>query len=230
VVNLMGALPFVPGVLRVELLTTNNGTTRKQLNRLFFKYSGSAPSNTELATLASNIETYWASHCSALLPSSGALTNVNLIDLSSAMGSIGAWAGSTAGTLSGTDMAANTAFLVTMGIQRHYRGSKPKTFLPFGTATQLTSEGAFTGSFVTSVTTGWNAFLAAIIADSSAVTFVDQVNVSYYGPPNLIVTNPVTGRVRTVSTQRAAAVVDTILSWDYQAVVSTQRRRTGRKR
>jgi hypothetical protein len=224
------ALPSVDKVIRIELFYTNNHTTGTILNRLFWQYSGSAGDNTTMATLASNISGYFSTHCASLLPNEASLDAVKCVDLSSDTAPLGEYTTPVDGTLSGTDNSAQVAFLVTMAIARRYRGGKPKTFLPFGTATQLQSVGTWTSAFVSDVQTGWNAFVGDITADTSAVTFVGQCNVSYYGPPNVVITNPVTGRARTVSTLRDTPIQDPITGYTYEQAVATQKRRTGRKR
>lgn len=226
----MPPLPSVTKVVRVELLYSNNASTTNQLNRLFFEYSGSAGTTTEMNAFASAISSYWATHCASLLPTEAEMAEVKCVDLSTESSPIGSYSTGVAGTRSGTPNSAQLAFMVQMTIARRYRGGKPKTFLPYGTAADLTNVGSWGGSFITAVTTGWNAFIAAVIADTNYSTFSQQVNVSYYEPPNIIVTNPVTGRARTVSTVRTSAVIDPILSYVYESKVATQRRRTGRKR
>lgn len=226
----MPALPVVPDVLKVTLSVGNDVDVNKTLNILHFGYSTAAPDSTACATLAAAIEGYWSTNCKSLLTSSSALDEVKVTDLSSDSGGVGTWTGSTTGTRAGQINSAQLAFLVQMLIATRYRGGKPKTFLPFGVAPDLTNQGAWGGSFITAVTDGWNAFIAAILADTSAVTFTNQVCVSYYGPPNVVITNPVTGRARTVSTVRAVPKVYPITGYTYQTEVATQRRRTGRRR
>jgi hypothetical protein len=60
-------------------------------------------------------------------------------------------------------------------------------------------------------------------------TITDQVNVSYYGPPNRLITGS-TGRVKTISTMRADPIVDTITGISCSSIPANQRRRSGQKR
>ena len=223
-------LPFAPSVIRVKLFYTNQVRTNAILNTLHFRYTGAAATDAEMATLASNIAGYWAATLAADTNTTVALTTVETRDLSSDMGTLGTWTGTNAGARSDTINSAQAALLVTYTIPRTYRGGKPKTFLPVGDAIALLNEGNWESSFVSSVQTKLDTFLADILADASAVTFTDQVNVSYYEPPNVLVINPVTGRARTVSTQRATAQIDTITTVTCQPQVACQRRRTGRRR
>jgi hypothetical protein len=232
----MTALPDVPNVLRVILRYTNNADVGKPINRLYFEFSGGAFTNAILNTFAANVEAAWATHCASLCPSESHLVEVDAVDLTTASSAVGIWTGSTDGSNAGTDNSAQLAYLVSMSIARRYRGGKPKTFLPYGTATDLASVGAFTSGFQTAVTAGWNAFIAEITALTPGGCVISgQVNVSYYGPPNHLITGS-TGRVRTVSTLRTAALgtgavlVDPITAYAYPVEVASQRRRTGRKR
>lgn len=226
----MTALPAVPSVVRTELFYTNNATTGTILNRLFFKYTGGAGTDTTMATLADNISGYWGTHVKSLVVDEAALSSVKCVDLSSATAPLGEYVTPVPGTSGGSSIPASTAFLVTYQIARRYRGGKPKSFLPIGAQSDLADVGAWSTTFISNVQTQWNAFIAAVLADTSAVTFTDQVNVSYYGPPNVPITNPVTGRTRTVSTLRTVPLVDTIIGTTYEAELATQKRRIGRKR
>lgn len=223
-------LPFAPAVIRIKLLYTNQVRTNAILNTLHYHYTGAAATDAEMLTLASNIAGYWADSLAAVHNTTVALTTVEVRDLTSDMGTTGVWTGSNAGSRSDTVNSAQLAGLVTYTIARSYRGGKPKMFLPCGDAIALASEGAWSGGFVSSAQAALDSFRADILADTSAVTFDSQVNVSYYEPPNVVIINPVTGRARTVSTQRSAAQVDTITTATFQPQVATQRRRTGRKR
>jgi hypothetical protein len=224
------ALPNVNDVVRIVLDYTNNAATGKIINRMDWLYTGAGGTGAEMLTLATNISGYWGAHCADLAPSESALASVTCTDLTTTSSPTAEFTSPVSGTRSGTQNSAQVAFLVSKKIATRYRGGKPKTFLPYGTASDLLSVGAWESTFVASVTGGWNAFVAAITADASYCTFSEEVCVSYYGPPNVVITNPVTGRARTVSTQRAVPLKYPIVSYEYEAQVATQRRRTGRKR
>ena len=223
-------LPFAPSVIRVKLFYTNQVRSNAILNTLHFRYTGAAGTNAEMATLAANIAGYWGATLKSDTNTTVSLTTVETRDLSSDMGTLGTWTGTTAGSRSDTINSAQAALLVTYTIPRTYRGGKPKTFLPVGDAIALLDEGHWTSDFVSSVQGNLETFLADILADTSAVTFSDQVNVSYYEPPNVAILNPVTGRYRTVSTLRTVAQIDTITTVTCQPQIASQRRRTGRRR
>ena len=226
----MPALPNVPNVVRVDLKYTNDVASAKLLNRLFFRYTGAAGTSAELATMASNIEGYWAAELKAWTPTIQHLVEVEMVDLTTELSPSGVWVGDETGSEVGQINSAQLAFLVTKTILRRYRGGKPKTFLPVGTALDLASQGTWASGIIAGITGSWPAFVADIIGDATYATFAAEVCVHYYGPPNVVVTNPVTGRARTVSTLRAVPLVDDIQGYTFEAAVATQRRRTGRKR
>ena len=226
----MPALPNVPNVVRIDLKYTNDVASAKLLNRLFFRYTGAAGTSAELTTMAANIKGYWLAELQAWTPTIQHLVEVEMVDLTTELSPSGVWVGSTAGTEAGQINSAQLAFLVTKTILRRYRGGKPKTFLPVGTALDLATQGTWGSGIIAGITGSWATFVGDIIADASYATFSAEVCVHYYGPPNVVVINPVTGRARTVSTLRAVPLVDDVQGYSYEAAVATQRRRTGRKR
>ena len=123
-------------------------------------------------------------------------------------------------------MGAGTAVLVTYPIGRRYRGGKPRSYLTWGTAEDLATRNTFSGGAVTAFHTGWSAILSAIGAafPLGSATFLDFVSLSYYGPPNRLITGS-TGRVKTISTQRATALIDPWGTFNVSDKVASQRRR-----
>jgi hypothetical protein len=148
-------------------------------------------------------------------------------DLSSAMGAEVEAGGPNGGTRAGSRLSPGTAVVVSHSISRHYRGGHPRTYLPLGCGPDVVAAGTWESTFVTAVDNAWGAFVAALIAGSpyGALTITELVNVSFYGPPNVIITNPVTGRARTVSTVRHPPIVDPITGHVTRALIGSQRRR-----
>jgi hypothetical protein len=224
----MPALPDVPQIARVDLRGSYS-TDVDVLTRLYFKYSGAAPANSDAVTLASAIATAWES-AKGIYPSEYFLSVITVTDLSTSSSAQGEWTGSVEGTNDAGLIAAGTAFLVNYQINRRYRGGKPRTYLPVGTTSDLSTARAWTSGFVTSVTDTWGAFITAILAlPFGAASFSYQANVSYYGPPNYT-KGVLPAPVKTYSTQRASALVDEIVGTTYSTIPSSQRRRNGQKR
>lgn len=194
----------------------------------YWEYSGTAPTTTQLGTMASGLFTSLTSPFEGLLISTSAFTGVELVDLSSATAATGSHFGTATGTRSGTELPASAAADIAFTIARRYRGGKPHTEMPFGSASDLNTPQDWSSSFVTAVNTAWGDVQSAMTSNIwSGGGSLSQVNVSYYGPPNRTVTSS-TGRVRTISTTRTTPLVDAILSYGCQTRLGTVRRRLGK--
>jgi hypothetical protein len=226
----MPPLPDVAQVLRVELKQTYQSDL-DVLTRLYFQYSGAAPSDADLTTFAGDVAAAWGSDIAPeLVHESVTLTEVTVTDLTSPTSGQGSWAGSSAGGLSGDPLAAGTAFLVNFQIARRYRGGKPRVYPAWGAAASLGDASGWGGGFMTEVGIKWPAFVAEIIADAPGSSGpIVQVNVSYY-QGFAVEINPITGRSRNISKPRAVPVVDPVLSTTYSTKPASQRRRNLQKR
>jgi hypothetical protein len=197
------------------------------LSRLYWTYSGGPPSAADCTTLAQDLGAAWVSHCIALYGSSGGLLSVFAQDLASLSGASGIYPTNTSGTRSGAALPTSTCALINYTISRRYRGGKPRSYVPFGTDSDI-STGVWTSAFQTAVTTGWAAMIAAFVGASSGTTAIAaHANVSYYqgyNPPTVSSTN----RAKNHPKLRAAPVVDVISSATCNALPGTQRRRYNR--
>jgi hypothetical protein len=218
------ALPPVANVLRVET-EFYVGSNTTVFTRLFFRYSGSAPSNGDCAALAATIRAAAVSHLVPVLANANGLENVTVQDLSSLSGGVGTATGSTPGTL-GTDAnPAGVAVLANYGIQRRYRGGKPRSYWPIGDRGALVSPNAWSASAVSSFTGAITGYTGAIVGlVQGGTTIGGQVNVSYYSGFTSV-QNPVTHRWRNVPTLRAVPAVDAIATTTVNVKPGNQRRR-----
>jgi hypothetical protein len=220
-------LPYANEVLEVQLRHTY-AADLDVLTRVFFAYTGTAPVDSGLNTMASTVSSAWGTNLKSLAVPAVALTEVVVTDLTSATSARGVWSGSVAGTRSGTDIFANVCMNVGFVIARRYRGGKPKCYLPFGNASDLQTSQTWTSTFVSAVGTGWAAFITAVIAAApSGTTISGQINVSYF-QGFTSVENPITHRYRNVPTLRATPVQDTVIGTVYQTRPASQRRRLGK--
>jgi hypothetical protein len=224
----MPALPAVPNVLQVKFRHTL-GSDLDCLVRLFFSYTGTAPSNSVCATLASDFGGAWNSHLKALCSADVTLNDMTVTDLTSATAGKGQTTESIVGTRSGTAFSANTAVLVNYGIARRYRGGRPRSYWPFFVDSDLGDPQTWVGGSVTAAQTAYDAFITACDAISESGTVIaNHVNVSYYhGFAES--TNPITGRTRDIPTPRASAIIDTITSSNVSEKPASQRRRLGKR-
>lgn len=215
-------LPDVPCV-RVRLdYTEADGF--KGGNRLYFSYTGSAPSGATCTALADTIAGEWTSNLASLVHETWALTEVDVLDIASDSGLSGQWTGDNAGTSGGSALPAQVATNVEFDIDRRYRGGKPRMFLPPPGNVQQNTPSSWLAAFVTAVNTGMTAFTAAVLPFSSGgTTLENHVNLSYYkGFTNI--TNS-SGRERAVPTYRDVALHDIISAYSAKAEMGSQKRR-----
>lgn len=201
------------------------GTTPLAVTRFYTSYSGTAPSNADLATFDAAISTAFGTNLKSLLDTASLLSQVASVDLSSSTAAVDSSTVSVAGTRGATILPAEVALVSSYRIARRYRGGHPRGYWPFGIETDLSTRRTWTGSFVTACNTGLANFFTAVAAAgwSGAGTLL-HVNVSYYAGFH-VVTSPTTGRARNVPTLRGTPVVDTITSVFTQQRVGSQRRR-----
>lgn len=219
----MPALPDVPNVLRVDLQWTVGGDL-DVITRMFFSYSGGAPSAADCVTIAASVYTD-AAAMKALWESGTDLIGVKVTDLSSATGGVGEHSQVTSGTGATASMPGSVAVLVNYVITRRYRGGKPRSYLPFGSEADIATRQTWVGTFVTAVNSALATYFAAVIGTTGGGTTISQhVNVSYYDGFTVVV-NPITGRSKNVSKPRTTPLVDTISSFATSSRPGSQRRR-----
>lgn len=219
----MPALPPAPNVLRVILRYTFSSDT-DVINRFFFRYTGAAPSNAELTTWANLIGTQWASKLAPLATADVTLTQVEVTDLTTSSSAQAVVTVSHPGSNTGGQLAAGTATLMNYGVQRRYRGGKPRSYLPYGAEADVLNGQQWVASWPTTVLTAYFAFLNAInAAPPGGTTIAAQVNVSYYHPePGFVPSFP---GEDVPSVIRPTAVIDDITSTTVSQTFASQRRR-----
>lgn len=219
----MPPLPNVPNVVKSQLLWSDSADNDVRTT-LFFRYSGGSPTGTDCNALAADIYSAIAAMVGQWTASTQ-LTGVEVTDLSSPSGGQGLHAQSTAGTRAGSDLAGGTCVVVGYVIGRRYRGGKPRSYLPFFSASDLTTRQQWTAGDLTALDSALATAFAAIIGSSSgSTTLTDHVNVSYYDGFT-VVTSPTTGRARNVPKLRTTPVVDVITSFGARSQPGSQRRR-----
>jgi hypothetical protein len=221
----MPALPAAPGVIRTALSGNFTGG-QVWLTRFYTHYSGTAPSNANLATFDAAVVTAYGADIKALVVPSATLLQVESADLSSATGAVDTTAASVAGTRStASAIPADAAAVVSYTISRRYRGGHPRGYWVMGVPNDLQTAATWTAAFQTAVNAGIAAFFTAVNAAGwSGAGTLTHVNVSYYSGFT-VVTSPTTGRARNLPTLRVAPIVDTITNAHLQLSVGTQRRR-----
>ena len=204
------------------------GSDLDVIPRSYWEYTGTAPTDAQLVTMATGIFSSNASGFGSLLADSSYFTGVELVDLSSDTAAIGEYFSSHTGTRGAGELPASAAADIAFSIARRYRGGKPHTELPFGIASDLQTGQTWTSSFITAAQGQWTNLVASMTSELwTGGGTISQVNVSYYGPPNRTVTSS-TGRVRTISTTRTTPLIDPVLSFACQSRLGTVRRRLGK--
>jgi hypothetical protein len=215
-------LPASP-CLRVRLEYTNSDQSLAG-SRFYLSYAGSAPTPGNCTTIAGDIEAAWVAGPLAMIHTDWALTEIDVLDITTLTGSSGQWTGSESGTFEGQAYPASIATNVEFGIARRYRGGKPRMFWPPPGGDALLDAGHWTSTFLTQAATNNATFWTDVQAiDVGTVGTLTHVNLSYYsGFKNI--TNS-SGRTRAVPQYREAALLDTVESYAVKAEVGSQRRR-----
>lgn len=222
----MPALPDVPGVLKCEFLW-GIGDDVAALSRIFLAYSGVAPSNGDLITLSDVAVTTFTTDVAALFADSNALLNVVLTDLSSPTGAIGeSTTGPVVGTRGATPLLPGaTSVLFNYHLGRRYRGGHPRSYVPMGLASDLTTEQRWASTPLGDFLTGWEdlfAFYTGSVWAGGGT--IENVNVSYF-EGFTPVQNPITLRWRNVPKVRPTPLVDVVAAVEANPAPAFQSRR-----
>ena len=221
----MPPLPAVPGVLKIDI-SYLVGVDATALNRLFWTYTGGPPSNDDCNLLAEHVCTAWGDQLQGMFSETTVQESANVVDLTTDMSSEGTYVVSQSGTRGGDDITGGAAALIGYTIGRRYRGGKPRTYLPAGTATDLTNRQAWTSGFVDEMNAAFPLFITEVSAGAVGTTaFGHQVQVSYYSGTSATPspTNP--DRYVNRPILRAEPRVDPITFAACRPHVASQRRR-----
>jgi hypothetical protein len=220
----MPALPDVPGVLRVDM-DYAVGSDATAMSRFYMAYHGTPPTAAFLASQATLFRASLTGSIGAIMHPDTSWTKTTITDLSSPTGAVGTDSTAVVGTRSGGPLPAAAAVLANFAIGRRYRGGKPRMYQPWGTDTDLLTRQEWLTASVTAFELSVESILIALEGDAGGGTNIDtSCSVSYYGPPNRIITGS-TGRVRTVSTVRTVPLVDPVQASSVNVHVASQRRR-----
>jgi hypothetical protein len=219
----MPALPPVNKVVRC-VLTLADASDLHTLNRIFISYSGTAPTDAQLAAFANSVGANWGAHLKSSFDTSSLLEIVTCEDLTSNTGATGSANPGILGTRAGVTLSAAAAAVVSFSILRRYRGGHPRSYLAAGVQSDLQTKQTWTNGFATGLASAYAAFIVDTIASGwAAAGTLAQVNVSYFsGFTNH--TYP-SGRTRPIPTPRVTPVVDPILAVRVNTTVGSQRRR-----
>ena len=222
----MPALPDAAGVIRTALSGTFVGGG-VWLTRHYIHYSGTAPTNAQLATFDASVSTAYNTSLKPLANSTVTLTQIASADLTSSTGAVDTTGASIVGTRAGSNFPASTSLVASYTIARRYRGGHPRAYFPFGSDSDVLSETQWNPSFITTCNTNIAAYFTSLLAAGwSGAGTLTHCNVSYYNGFTVVI-NPITGRARNVPTLRVSPTVDTVTAVACKQSIGTQRRRIG---
>jgi len=220
----MPALPDVAKVIKIALTFSLDEDLGARVN-FFKRYSGVAPSASQITTFAGDINTLFdTSDMKSLLSSTYALEDVECIDLSSSTAATGHDDTGVTGTRGGDIVPASACMVVSHRVSRRFRGGHPRNYWPFGVQADMQDAQTWTDAFVTEVDGIVDTFYGGINALGwASAGGIDSVNVSYYEGFTVFITP--SGRAKNISTPRAVPLVDTITAHSPRHGIGSQRGR-----
>lgn len=220
----MPTLPNTPsGVIRSHL-HYSPGTGFNFRPRFDIAYTGSAPSQATLASVATAVRTAHTGHLAGQLCSAYQLDDTTCQDLATRSTPSGVDTTASAGSRGSGPPPNNCTAMIIFSPNRAYRGSKPKIFLPYGIASDQASVTGWSTGFANGLTSAWAAFIAALNGQTiGTVTLGAQAAVSYYGPPTI--PNTGRGKNKTMSSLRSTPLVMVVSAAQASQTFGSQRRR-----
>lgn len=198
------------------------------VSRLFFAYTGTAPTNATCHTIANAMAAAWNNAFLADMVSSNTIESVTVEDLTTPTSGVSTFIDGQAGTApAGTWLPAATCLLMNLHISRRYRGGKPRVYWPLYTSVILQDAQTWDPTTLASTTTSWQTnFLDVILGSvTDGCTITDQVSVSYYEGFTAVL-NPITGRYKNVNKPRTVAIApDVVTGFTLNPKPGIQRRR-----
>ena len=174
----MSTIPFVPGLAHV--IVKGSLVSTRWANVFHVLKANAQPwGDNELISLASGLRSAYVTNFGPVMVAASFIGDVTATDLGSDTGGTATQSGNTPGTGAGASLPANVATGVSWKINRRYRGGHPRTYLPGVPVGAISDPNTFTGTHVTAVGNGANAFRTAIAAISVAGTSCSLVCVGY---------------------------------------------------
>lgn len=207
----MPPLPVAPNVCKVTLSYLVGDKVCENVTHWIF--AGGALATPAYVTAMSVAGADAAAAQAPIYGSTTVFETCSVIDLSSDTGAGDFNSVTTEGTRAGTPNSAMTAALFRYSVSRRYRGGHPRTYLPWGCATDLSGPQTWTSDFQTDAATAWQAIRDALLGVSTGgESTTAQCQVSY----------------RTAGAPREVTQIDRINPLFIDPEVASQRRRDGR--
>ena len=217
-------LPTPSPVAKVTLIHNLDATTALGSSTTF-AMSGSVPDTATLGLIGEAVVAVWIDTLAAVYSEDGTLAAVKVKDLSQPDVLPGEAITDSAGTRSGALPTLGVCAVISRKPGRSYRGSRPKSFLPYGVTSDIVTGNVWSSSFITSMQDAWAAYIDGIAGTSVDGTNLGaEVCVSYYGHPTIENPNP-RARNRFVSTLRDPPLVTPSIGFLLSPTLGSQRRR-----
>jgi hypothetical protein len=220
----MPPLPDIPNVLVVQLkFRVGNANV---LSRVHLRYASAEPSRHDLNIYAAGIDAQIGTHLVALCSSQVRTVEVMVTDLTHRSAARGIAPSQQVGTRPGLPNGAGVAALVNFRVARRYRGGKPKVYVPFFVASDLTTSLTWSEEALAEASAGWAGFMSGLLTSTPpALRVVEQVNVSHYEGFEVVM-DLRTGRSRNVPQLRSnGPAIDKITGFLINPKLGSQRRR-----
>lgn len=222
---LVAPLPPAPGAIRARILFTLGGKPTIGC-RVFFGWTGTAPTPAALSTLADTFATSLSTHTIAhLLHPDNKYTGVILTALTSDMAPEAEAHELVTGTRTpGGPLPVDACFVTSYEITRKYRGGHPRSSWPFGTDNDLTTPQKWKSASVTAFL-GWvTSYVRGFTHTATGTHMAGLLSIAYY-QGFTAVENPITHRYRNVPRKRTPALLTAVTGVIGRSYVGSQRRR-----
>lgn len=221
----MPPLPDPPNPTLRFTLNWKVGADPLATSRMFFTYTGGTPTAADCASFATDAVNFASSEFAGLMHPQITLESATVVDITTTSGNEGTAGTPFVGTRSGGQLSPGTCVLVRHTIGTRYRGGKPRSYLPFGTSTDIGTTGLWNTGLVTAVDTAWGGYISVLVGDTAGtITIASYIALSYYSGVNPPVTLP-SGRVKQSSKVRTAPLQYLITGHTTSNIIASQRRR-----
>lgn len=150
-------------------------------SRFYLNFEGTRPDGPACTTFAGAVATAVNTHLVGLWAVNFTLDEVDVLDITDAMGRSGQWTGSYPGSRTGSTLTDNCATNVEFGVGERYRGGKPRIYLPPGVSTDLATVSTYNSTFTGLVDTDVPLFFTEVTgAPWTGASGLTHVNLSYY--------------------------------------------------
>lgn len=207
-------MPALPPVAQTIKVVANWRYGSKNVaNVTHWSYTGVGAAPLALLTSLANAYSEQMVAQNTLYGASLTTVSCEAIDLSSDLGLSAIVETAQEGTRVGEFIGANMAVLLSYTTARRYRGGHPRTYLPFGTALDVSSPQLWNGDFIPEVDGAWDDLIVACLSATGGGSAINsQVQVSY----------------RTDGAPRDVPITDQLTFTGADANIASQRRRDGR--